>query len=73
MRVRRRDSLNGNPVCGFLGDEPMKRSIRAAVLIVGIVGTYLVAAVPKVPALDGGPILLCPPKQPNCQINLPPQ
>ena len=51
----------------------MKRAIRAAVLIVGIVGTYLVAAVPKVPALDGGPILLCPPKQPNCQVNLPPQ
>jgi len=51
----------------------MKRAVRAAVLIVGLVGTYVLAAVPKVAAPDGGPILLCPPKQPNCSNNLPPQ
>ena len=51
----------------------MKRAIRITVLIVGVVGTYLAAAVPQVPALDGGPIILCPPRQPNCQNNLPPQ
>jgi hypothetical protein len=49
----------------------MKRAIRASVLIVGLVGTYVVAAVPKVAAPDGGPIILCPPKQPNCNNNLP--
>lgn len=38
----------------------MKRAIRATVLIVGIVGTFVAAAVPQVPAPDGGPILTCP-------------
>jgi len=51
----------------------MKRTVRIAILIVGLVGTYLAAAVPQVPAQDGGPILLCPPRNPNCQVNLPPQ
>lgn len=50
----------------------MKRTIRIAILTVGLVGTFLAAAVPQVPAADGGPILVCPPKS-NCQINLPPQ
>jgi hypothetical protein len=50
----------------------MKRAIRAAVLIVGLVGTYVAASVPKVAAPDGGPLPLCPPKTTtNC--NLPPQ
>lgn len=34
----------------------MKRSIRAAVLMFALVGAYVLAAVPQVPALDGGPI-----------------
>ena len=41
----------------------MKRAIRIAVLMVGVVGTYVMASVPRVPALDGGPIPLCPPQQ----------
>ena len=56
-----------------LGEEPMKRAIRISVLILGLVGTYVAAAVQQVPAADGGPILVCPPRQTNCQINLPPQ
>jgi len=49
----------------------MKRTIRLAVLIVGLVGTFMAAAVPQVPAADGGPLILCPPRQANCQSSLP--
>ena len=41
----------------------MKRTIRIAVLMVGLVGTFIAAAVQQVPAADGGPLFLCPPKQ----------
>jgi hypothetical protein len=51
----------------------MKRAIRIAILMVGLVGTFVAAAVQQVPAQDGGPIPLCPPNRPGCQINLPPQ
>jgi hypothetical protein len=51
----------------------MKRAIRMSILMVGLVGTFVAAAVQQVPAADGGPILLCPPKQPNCSSSLPPQ
>ena len=47
----------------------MKRAIRIAILMVGLVGTFIAAAVQQVPAADGGPLLLCPPRQPNCSIN----
>jgi hypothetical protein len=40
----------------------MKLAIRISILMVGLVGTYVAAAVPQVPALDGGPIPLCPPR-----------
>ena len=53
------------------GDEPMKRAIRISVLMVGLVGTFLVATAPQVPAADGGPILVCPPGDKHCQVNLP--
>lgn len=43
----------------------MKRSLRALLLVVGLVGTFAYAAVPKAPA-PSGPMPLCPPKQPNC-------
>lgn len=39
----------------------MKRAIRTSVLMIGLVGTYVMAAVPQVPALDGGSIPVCPP------------
>jgi len=51
----------------------MKRSIRIGILMVGLVGTFIAAAVQQVPAADGGPLILCPPKQAGCQQNLPPQ
>lgn len=51
----------------------MKRAIRMAILTVGLVGTFLAATAQLVPAADGGPILVCPPKQEHCNINLPPQ
>jgi len=51
----------------------MKRAIRISILMVGLVGTFIAAAVQPVPAADGGPLLLCPPKQQNCSTTLPPQ
>ncbi len=51
----------------------MKLAVRITVLILGLMGTYVAAAVQQVAAPDGGPILVCPPRQPNCPINLPPQ
>jgi len=36
----------------------MKRAIRMAVLMVGLVGTFIAAAVQQVPAADGGPLLI---------------
>jgi hypothetical protein len=41
----------------------MKRAVRISILMCGLVGTDVVAAVPQVPAPDGGPILVCPPQQ----------
>ena len=41
--------------------KPMKLAIRTSILMLGLVGTYVAAAVPQVPALDGGSIPLCPP------------
>ncbi|MGA7753494.1 MAG: hypothetical protein WCB05_11705 [Candidatus Sulfotelmatobacter sp.] len=51
----------------------MKRAIRISILTVGIVGTFIAAAVQQVPAQDGGPLFLCPPKTSNCSTTLPPQ
>jgi hypothetical protein len=50
----------------------MKQAIRISILMGGLVGTLIVAAVPQVPATDGGTILVWPPGDKNCQINLPP-
>jgi hypothetical protein len=41
----------------------MKQTIRISILMLGLVGTYVAAAVPQVPTPDGGPILTCPPQQ----------
>jgi hypothetical protein len=41
----------------------MKHAVRISVLMIGLMGTYVAAAVPQVPAPDGGPILVCPPQQ----------
>jgi hypothetical protein len=45
----------------------MKRTIRIAVLMAGLVGTFIAAAVQQVPAADGGPLLLCPPGSRTCK------
>ena len=34
----------------------MKHALRISILMCGLVGTYVAAAVPQVPAPDGGPI-----------------
>ncbi len=51
----------------------MKRTIRISILMIGLVGTFIAAAVQQVPAADGGPLLLCPPGSRTCQSTLPPQ
>jgi hypothetical protein len=43
----------------------MKHAIRISVLMFGLVGTYVAAAVPQVSAPDGGPLPLCPPDSPK--------
>jgi hypothetical protein len=50
-----------------------KLAIRIAILAVGMVGTFIAASVQPISmTADGGPILLCPPKTPNCSGSLPP-
>lgn len=46
----------------------MKRAVRILLLMVGMVCTYVSVAAPVVPAPDGGPIPLCPPRKPNCGL-----
>ncbi|MHB8216905.1 MAG: hypothetical protein ACYDDS_12585 [Candidatus Sulfotelmatobacter sp.] len=41
----------------------MKHAIRIAILMFGLVGMYASAAVPQVPAPDGGMIPTHPPQQ----------
>ncbi len=43
----------------------MKRSLRALLLLVGLVGTFAYAAIPKV--THSGPMPLCPPSNPKCE------
>jgi hypothetical protein len=50
----------------------VKLAIRIAILTAVMVGTFLAATVQPVPAADGGPLILCPPKTPNCSTTLPP-
>ncbi len=49
-----------------------KLAIRVAILTAVMVGTFIAASVQPVPAADGGPLLLCPPRQPNCSTTIPP-
>lgn len=47
----------------------MKRTVRALFLMLAFVSTYVAAAAPRVPAPDGGPLPMCPPRKgPNCSI-----
>jgi hypothetical protein len=49
-----------------------KLAIRIAILTAVMVGTFMAASVQAVPTADGGPLLLCPPRTPNCSTTLPP-
>jgi hypothetical protein len=49
-----------------------KLAIRIAILTAVMAGTFVAASVQQVPTADGGPLMLCPPRQPNCQTTLPP-
>ncbi len=52
--------------------QTTKLAIRIAILTAVMVGTFIAASVQQVPLADGGPLILCPPRQPNCQTTLPP-
>jgi hypothetical protein len=54
------------------GKMNAKLAVRIAILVVGLVGTFIVASTQPISLADGGPIFVCPPKTPNCQSNLPP-
>jgi hypothetical protein len=43
----------------------MKQSLRALLLLVGLVGTFAYASIPRVPD-QSGPIPLCDPRDPHC-------
>ena len=40
-----------------------KLAIRVAVLVVAMVGTFIAGNFQPVSAADGGPLILCPPRQ----------
>ena len=44
---------------------------KIAILTAIMIGTFVAASVQTVPAADGGPLLLCPPKATSCQSSLP--
>ena len=44
---------------------------KIAILTLLMIGTFVAASVQTVPAADGGPLLLCPPKATSCQSSLP--
>ena len=46
----------------------MKRSLRALLLLVGLVGTFAYAAIPRVAPQEIGPMPLCSPKNPKCSL-----
>ena len=45
----------------------MKRAIRISILMVGLVGTFIAAAVQQVPAADGGPLFCAHPDNPTAK------
>jgi hypothetical protein len=44
---------------------------KIAILTIVMIGTFVAASIQPVPAADGGPLLLCPPKSTSCQSSLP--
>ena len=48
-----------------------KLTVKIVVMAVVMIGTFVAASVQPVPSADGGPLILCPPRQANCQSSLP--
>jgi len=48
-----------------------KLAVKIVVMAVVMIGTFVAASVQPVPSADGGPLILCPPRQANCQSSLP--
>jgi hypothetical protein len=48
-----------------------KLVVKIAILTAVMIGTFVAASVQPLPSADGGPLLLCPPRQANCQSSLP--
>jgi hypothetical protein len=44
---------------------------KITILTAVMIGTFLAASVQPVPAADGGPLILCPPRSTTCQSTLP--
>ena len=44
---------------------------KIVVLTVVTIGAFAAASFQPVPSADGGPLILCPPGQKNCQSTLP--
>ena len=44
---------------------------KIAILTAVMIGTFVAASVQPLPSADGGPLILCPPRQANCQSTLP--
>ena len=51
--------------------QTTKFAIRIVILSAGLLGTYFASSVGRLPAADGGPILVCQPDGGNCKTNLP--
>jgi hypothetical protein len=49
----------------------VKLVAKIAILTAAMIGTFLAASVQTVPAADGGPLILCPPRSTSCQSTLP--
>ena len=50
----------------------VKTAVSIVILVVGMVGTFIAGSFQPVSAADGGPLILCPPRQQGCQSTLPP-
>ena len=48
-----------------------KLAVKIVVMAVVMSGAFVAASVQPVPSADGGPLILCPPRQANCQSSLP--
>ena len=49
-----------------------KLAARIVILMAVMAGAFVAASVQTLPVADGGPLILCPPRQPSCQTTLPP-